>query len=153
MIRRVGVVEVECFKCGKKGHKCKECPLWKRKEKVVHVARSQKAQQEKKPVHPVKGKVQEKVRRLRRAEEREVVHMAEPQEVQQEGWRRSSVAELTKRVEEHCGKGVPEETCLLKLGWYMKEVIVTYVQCKRCREKGCHVEKNRRQGMIKDRQR
>ena len=27
MIRRVGVVEVECFKCGEKGHKCRECPL------------------------------------------------------------------------------------------------------------------------------
>jgi len=27
MIKRVGVVEVECFKCEKKGHKCKECPL------------------------------------------------------------------------------------------------------------------------------
>jgi len=26
-IRRVGMVEVECFKCGKKGHKCKACPL------------------------------------------------------------------------------------------------------------------------------
>jgi len=27
MIRRVGVVEVECFKCEKKGHKCRECLL------------------------------------------------------------------------------------------------------------------------------
>jgi len=27
MIRRVGVVKVECFKCGKKEHKCRECPL------------------------------------------------------------------------------------------------------------------------------
>jgi len=26
-IRRVGVVEVECFKYGEKGHKCRECPL------------------------------------------------------------------------------------------------------------------------------
>jgi len=27
MIRRIGVVEVECFKCREKGHKCKKCPL------------------------------------------------------------------------------------------------------------------------------
>ena len=30
---------------------------------------------------------------------------------------------------------------------------MTYVQYKRCGEKGCHVEENRRQGIIKDRQR
>jgi len=35
-IKKVGVVEVECFKCGKKGHKCKECPLWVKKERVAH---------------------------------------------------------------------------------------------------------------------
>jgi len=35
----------------------------------------------------------------------------------------------------------------------MKEVIVTYVQYKRYGEKGCHIEENRRQGVIKDRQR
>jgi len=63
------------------------------------------------------------------------------------------MAELRKRAKEHCGKGVLEEACLLELGWCTKEVIVTYVQCKRCGEKGCHVEENRRQGMIKDRQR
>jgi len=27
MIRRHEVVVVECFKCGEKGHKCRECPL------------------------------------------------------------------------------------------------------------------------------
>jgi len=27
MIRRIEVVVVECFKCGEKGHKCRECPL------------------------------------------------------------------------------------------------------------------------------
>jgi len=26
-IRRIGVVEVECFKYGEKGHKCRECSL------------------------------------------------------------------------------------------------------------------------------
>ena len=42
MIRRIGVVKVECFKYGEKGHKCKECPLWVKKEKVACVARPQK---------------------------------------------------------------------------------------------------------------
>jgi len=73
--------------------------------------------------------------------------------VQQGGWRRSSVAELRKRAKEHCGKGVPEEVYLLELGWYTKEVIVMYVQCERCGEKECHVKENKRQGMIKDKQR
>jgi len=36
IIRRVGVIEVECFKYGEKGHKCKECPLWVRKKKAAH---------------------------------------------------------------------------------------------------------------------
>ena len=48
---------VKCFKYGKKGHKCRECPLWVRKEKAVHVARPQKVQQERKPVHLEKEKV------------------------------------------------------------------------------------------------
>ena len=39
MIRRVGVVEIEYFKYGKKGHKCKEYLLWMRKEKVICVTR------------------------------------------------------------------------------------------------------------------
>jgi len=41
---------VECFRYGKKGHKCRKCPLRKeeerrqREERVVHVATPQKAQ-------------------------------------------------------------------------------------------------------------
>jgi len=43
-------VEVECFKCGEKGHKYRECPLWKGKklrvvEEAARVAMPQKAQQ------------------------------------------------------------------------------------------------------------
>jgi len=33
----------------------------------------------------------------------------------------------------------------------MEKVIVMYVQCERYEEKECHVEKNRRQEVIKDR--
>jgi len=79
IIRRVEVIEVECFKCGEKGHKCKECPLWEKKEKAVRVAKPQKAQQERLAC-PVKGKVQEKEKELRRVGEGEVAHVAEPQE-------------------------------------------------------------------------
>jgi len=51
MIKKQEMVKVECFKCGEKRHKCRECPLWKGKKKlqvveeVVHVAMPQKAQQ------------------------------------------------------------------------------------------------------------
>jgi len=78
MIRRIGVVEVKCFKCRKKRHKCKECPLWVRKEKVVYMARPQKAQQKERPTRPVRGKVQK--RKLRKVEEKKLVHVAKPQE-------------------------------------------------------------------------
>jgi len=33
-IRSVRVV-VECFKCREEGHKCRECPLWERREKRI----------------------------------------------------------------------------------------------------------------------
>ena len=55
IIKRVGVVEVECFKYGEKGHKCRESPLWARKKKVVHVAKLQKVHQQKELVYSVKG--------------------------------------------------------------------------------------------------
>ena len=36
-IRNVRITVVECFKCGGEGHKCRKCPLWKKKVKrVVH---------------------------------------------------------------------------------------------------------------------
>jgi len=92
--------------------------------------------------------VQEGEKRLRRVEEEEkMVHVARPQNVQQ-GWRRSSVKELRKRAEEHCGKGIPEEAQLLELGWCTKEVVVLYLTCERCRSQGCHVEDNRGQEVI-----
>jgi len=56
VIRRQEAAVVECFKCREKGHKCRDCPLWKRTkeerklrrvEEAAHVAKPQKAQQEK----------------------------------------------------------------------------------------------------------
>ena len=50
-IRRQETIEVKCFKYEEKGHKCKECPIWKGEkklrmvEKAVHVAIPQKVQQ------------------------------------------------------------------------------------------------------------
>jgi len=63
------------------------------------------------------------------------------------------VEELRKKAEDYYGKGIPEETLLLELGWCTKEVIVTYVQCDRCGKKEYYMEENRRQGVIKDRKR
>ena len=150
MIRRHEVVVVECFKCGEKGHKYREYPLWEKKERVAHVAKSQKAHQQKGPVYPVKGKVQEGEKRLRRVEEEEEACMAKPREAQQE-WRRSSIKKLRKRVEEHCSKGVPEEAQLLELGWYTPEMIVIYNECRGCERKGSYAEDNRGQGVLQDR--
>jgi len=52
--------------------------MWVKKEKAVHMLRSQKVQQRERPAYPVKGKAQEKERRLRRAEEEEAAHVARP---------------------------------------------------------------------------
>ena len=78
MIRRHEVVVAECFKCGEKGHKCRECPLWEKKERVARVAKPQKVYQQKRLMHPVKEKAQEGERRLRRVKTKEVTCMAKP---------------------------------------------------------------------------
>jgi len=122
-IRSVRMLGVKCFKCGVEGHKCRECSLWEKKVKrVAHPDGGKAHQEEEKAACPAKG------------------------EVQQE-WRRSSIEELRKKVEEHCGKGVPRETQLLELGWMTEEIVVSYLTCK-CGEKGSHVEDNRGQGVI-----
>jgi len=54
-------------------------------------------------------------------------------------------------VQEHYGESIPDKVCLLELGWYTKEVIVSYVECERYEQKGCQVEENRGQGVISDR--
>jgi len=60
-IRSVRMLGVKCFRYGEKGHKCRECLLWK-----------------KRPAYPEKGKAQEKEKRLRRVEEGGVACVAKP---------------------------------------------------------------------------
>jgi len=40
------------------------------------------------------------------------------------------VEELRRRAKKYCRRNVPEEACLLELGRYMEEVIVSYLTCK-----------------------
>ena len=68
VVRNVRMVVVRCFKCREEGHKCRECPLWVKKERAVHVTSPRKAQQERRPARPVRKKAQEEGRRLRRVE-------------------------------------------------------------------------------------
>jgi len=103
VVRSVRREVVRCFKCREEGHKYRECPLGEKK--VKRVAR------------PDEGKAhqKEREREARRVEKEETARPVKG-EAQQE-WRRSSMEELRKRTEEHCGKGVPEETQLLELGY------------------------------------
>jgi len=106
-IRRMGIAKVECFECGEKGHKCRECPLWirrKNEERVVHVAMPQKAQQKRRLARPVREEVQE--RKLRKVEQEEAAHPIKGK-AQQEEWKRSSWETLRKRAEWYCGSTVP----------------------------------------------
>jgi len=146
VVRSTRTVVVRCFKCREEGHKCRECPLWEKKVKRVVCPDGGKAhQEERRLVCPIRKKAQEEEKRLRRMEEEKAVRPAK-REAQQE-WRRSSIEELRKKAEEHCGKGVPRETQLLELEWMTKEIVVLYLTCK-YGEKGSHVEDNRGQGVI-----
>ena len=73
------------------------------------------------------------------------------QEEAQQEWRRSSMEELRKKAEEHCGKGVLEEVRLLELGWYTLEIIVTYNECRGYGRKGSYAEDNRGQEVLQNR--
>jgi len=146
VVRSMRTVVVRCFKCEEEGHKCRECPLWEKKVKRVACPDGRKAhQEERRPARPIREKAQKGEKRLRRMEEEKAVRPAKG-EVQQE-WRRSSIEELRKKAEEHCGKGVPRKAQLLELGWMTGEIVVSYLTCK-CGEKGSHVEDNRGQGVI-----
>jgi len=56
VVRSMRTVVVKCFRCREEEHKCRECPLWMKKERAARVAMPQKAQQEKRPARPVRGK-------------------------------------------------------------------------------------------------
>jgi len=146
IVRKQKMVAVECYKYGRAGHKCRECPLWK---ETACVAKPQKLQQKGRPAHPVREKAQEGEKRLKRVEEEEAVCPVWGKA--QQGWRRSSIEELRKKAEEHCGKGVPEEAWLLELGWYTLEIIVTYNEYRGCGRKGSYAEDNRGQEVLQDR--
>jgi len=45
-IRSVRMLGVKCFRCEEEGHKCRECPLWKKKVKRVERPNRRKAHQE-----------------------------------------------------------------------------------------------------------
>ena len=146
IIRSVRVI-AECFKCGEEGHKCRECSLWEKKVKrVAHPNEGKAHQGERRPACPIREKAQEGEKRLRRMEEEKAACLAKG-EAQQER-KRTSVEKLRIRAEVYCGKGVPEEAQLFELGWTTKEVVVSYLICEGCGERGCHVEDNRRQGVI-----
>jgi len=69
-------IEVECYKCGKKEHKCRKYLLGEKKERVAHIAKLLKAHQQRELACPKKEKAQEGERRLRRVEEEEVACVA-----------------------------------------------------------------------------
>jgi len=153
-IRSVRIV-VKCFKCGEEGHKCRKCPQWERKEKRVARPREGKAhQEERRPACPIKEKVWEGGKKLRRAEEGEAAHSVKEEaaysvkgEAQQE-WKRSSWEVLRKRAEWYCGLTVPQDAELWELGWCGQGTVVTYLKCSRCSEEGCHVEDDWGQGVV-----
>jgi len=70
-------VVVECYKCGEKEHKCRECPLWEKRVKEVVCPIEEKVHQgeRRKLAYLERGKVQECIKRkqLRRTEKGEVV--------------------------------------------------------------------------------
>jgi len=130
VVRSMGMAVVKCFGCGEEGHKHRMCP--KKEERVAR---------------PRKGKAHQGGRReVRRVEEEKAARPVKG-EAQQER-KRTSVEKLRIRAEVYCGKGVPEEAQLFELEWATKEVVVSYLICKRYRERGCHVEDNRGQGVI-----
>jgi len=145
MIRSMRMAVVRCFKCREEGHKCRECPLWVKKERLACVARPQKAQQEKRPACPVRGEAQEK--KLRRVEENGAAHPMKGK-AQQEEWKRSSWKVLSERAEWYCGPTVPQDAQLWELGWRGQGAVVTYLKCPRCGKGGCYVEDDWGQGTL-----
>ena len=149
-VKSMRTVVIRCFKCGEEGHKCRECSQWEKKVKRVARPNERKVYQEKRrPACPIREKAQEGEKGLRRMKGEKAACPVKG-EVQQE-WKRSSIEELRKRAEEHCGKRMPEKAQLLELGWYTPEMIVTYNECRGYGRKGSYAEDNRSQGVLQDR--
>jgi len=147
VVRSMRTVAVRCFKCREEGHKCRECPLWVKKERAACVASPRKAQQERRPARPVRGKVQEEERKLRRVEEDGAARPMKGK-AQQEEWKRSSWEVLRKRAEWYCGPTVPQDAELWELGWRSQGAVVMYLKCPRCGKGGCYAEDDRGQGVV-----
>jgi len=89
VVKSTRIVVVRCFKCGREKHKCRKCPLWEKKVKRVACPDGGKAHQEKRRlVRPIREKVQEGEKRLRRIEGEKAAHSVK-EEAQQKEWRRS----------------------------------------------------------------
>jgi len=70
-VRSMRTTVVECFKCEEEEHKCRECPLWEKKVKrVAHPIEGKVHQEKGRPARPIREKVQEGEKRLRRMEEK-----------------------------------------------------------------------------------
>jgi len=150
VVRSMRTIVVRCFRCREEGHKCRECPLWikgRKREKAVHVAKPQKAQQGRRPAHPIREKAQEGEKRLRRMEEEKAMRPIKG-EAQQKEWRRSLWEDLRKRAEWYCGPTVPQDAELWELGWHGQGAIIMYLKCPRCGKEGCYAEDNRGQGVL-----
>jgi len=107
-IRNARMVVIKYFKCREEGHKCRWYPLWERKMKRVACPKEEKAHQgERRPVCPIREKAQKGEKKLRRVEKGKATRPV--QREAQQGEKRSLMEELKKKIEEHCGKGVPRE--------------------------------------------
>ena len=149
VVKSMRMVAVRCFECREQGHKCRDCPLRikkKEEEKVVHVAKPQKTQQEKRPACPAKGEAQGQ-RKLRRVEEEEVARPMKGK-AQQGEYRRSLWEELRKRAEWYYGPTVPQDAQLWELGWRGQGAVVTYLRCPRCGKGRCYAEDDWGQGTL-----